>query len=49
MDARRIGGIVERLNAEQPDMIVLLGDYVNALRPRILQRARAGLRMGRRA
>jgi len=33
MDARRIGGIVERLNAERPDVIVLLGDYVNALRP----------------
>ncbi|MFZ1107356.1 MAG: metallophosphoesterase [Rhodomicrobium sp.] len=32
MDARRIGGIVERLNAERPDVIVLLGDYVNALR-----------------
>ncbi len=35
MSARRIGGIVERLNAERPDIIVLLGDYVNALRLRL--------------
>ena len=34
MSPRRIGGIVERLNALNPDVIVLLGDYVNALRPR---------------
>jgi hypothetical protein len=34
MDAPRIAGIVERLNAEKPDVIVLLGDYVNALRAR---------------
>jgi uncharacterized protein len=34
MDARRIGEIVERMNAQRPDIIVLLGDYVNALRPR---------------
>ncbi|MGO9544278.1 MAG: metallophosphoesterase [Rhodomicrobium sp.] len=32
MPARRIGAIVERLNALHPDVIVLLGDYVNALR-----------------
>ncbi len=31
MDAHRIAGIVARLNAERPDLIVLLGDYVNAL------------------
>jgi predicted MPP superfamily phosphohydrolase len=34
MNAQRIGGIVERLNAEKPDLIVLLGDYVNGLKPR---------------
>lgn len=34
MNARRIGGIVERLSAEKPDLIVLLGDYVNALKLR---------------
>ncbi len=34
MPARRIGGIVERLNRLEPDLIVLLGDYVNALRYR---------------
>ncbi len=34
MNARRIGGIVERLDAEKPDLIVLLGDYVNALKAR---------------
>ncbi len=34
MPARRIGSIVERLNGERPDVIVLLGDYVNALRAR---------------
>jgi len=33
MDARRIGGIAARLNAERPDIVVLLGDYVNALHP----------------
>ncbi len=32
MGARRIAGIARRLNALRPDMIVLLGDYVNALR-----------------
>ncbi len=31
MPARRIGAIVERLNRLEPDVIVLLGDYVNAL------------------
>jgi uncharacterized protein len=34
MPARRIGAIVERLNHCKPDLIVLLGDYVNALRLR---------------
>jgi predicted MPP superfamily phosphohydrolase len=34
MPARRIGAIVERLNRYKPDLIVLLGDYVNALRLR---------------
>jgi predicted MPP superfamily phosphohydrolase len=34
MPARRIGAIVERLNRYKPDIIVLLGDYVNALRLR---------------
>jgi len=36
MPASRIGEIVERLNGLKPDMIVLLGDYVNALRPRFV-------------
>ncbi len=31
MSARRIGGIVDQLNAQKPDIVVLLGDYVNAL------------------
>ena len=49
MSARRIGSIVDQLNAEEPDMIVLLGDYVNASQAEILhsQGARAG--MGRPA
>ncbi len=34
MTARRIGGIVDQLNAQKPDVIVLLGDYVNGLRRR---------------
>jgi uncharacterized protein len=34
MPPRRIGAIVERLNRCKPDLIVLLGDYVNALRLR---------------
>jgi uncharacterized protein len=34
MSARRIGMIAERMNRLKPDVIVLLGDYVNALRPR---------------
>ncbi len=34
MSARRIGAIVDRMNALKPDLVVLLGDYVNALRPR---------------
>lgn len=34
MPARRVGAIAERLNELRPDVIVLLGDYVNALRPR---------------
>lgn len=34
MPARRIGAIADRLNEMKPDLIVLLGDYVNALRPR---------------
>ncbi len=33
MPAHRIGAIVDRLNELKPDVIVLLGDYVNALRP----------------
>ena len=33
MPARRIGTIVDQLNAQKPDIIVLLGDYVNALGP----------------
>lgn len=33
MPAARIGAIVERLNGLKPDLIVLLGDYVNALKP----------------
>jgi uncharacterized protein len=33
MNARRIAGIAARMNALKPDMVVLLGDYVNALRP----------------
>jgi uncharacterized protein len=35
MPARRVGVIVERLNELKPDVIVLLGDYVNALRPNL--------------
>ena len=38
MSAQRIGGIVDRLNAQKPDVIVLLGDYVNGLRPRCYTR-----------
>ena len=38
MSAHRIGSIVERLNAQKPDVIVLLGDYVNGLRPRYYTR-----------
>jgi predicted MPP superfamily phosphohydrolase len=34
MPARRIGAIVERMNRFKPDITVLLGDYVNALRLR---------------
>jgi uncharacterized protein len=34
MPARRIGAIAERMNRCKPDLIVLLGDYVNALRLR---------------
>jgi predicted MPP superfamily phosphohydrolase len=34
MPAGRIGAIVERLNRCKPDIVVLLGDYVNALRLR---------------
>ncbi len=34
MPARRVGDIVERLNRLRPDLIVLLGDYVNALKLR---------------
>lgn len=33
MTAERIGAIAERMNEQKPDLIVLLGDYVNALRP----------------
>ncbi|MGA7328278.1 MAG: metallophosphoesterase [Rhodomicrobium sp.] len=33
MPPSRIGSIVNRMNGLNPDMIVLLGDYVNALRP----------------
>ncbi|WP_210336459.1 metallophosphoesterase [Rhodomicrobium vannielii] len=38
MPAHRIGDIAARLAAMKPDMIVLLGDYVNALRPRFVSR-----------
>ena len=38
MSAHRIGGIVDQLNAQKPDIIVLLGDYVNGLRPRCYTR-----------
>ena len=38
MSARRIGGIVDQLNAQKPDIIVLLGDYVNGLRRRYCTR-----------
>ena len=31
MSAHRIGRIVDQLNAQKPDVIVLLGDYVNGL------------------
>ena len=34
MPAMRVGAIVERLNRCKPDVIVLLGDYVNALKLR---------------
>ncbi len=34
MPAARVGDIVERLNRLRPDLIVLLGDYVNALKLR---------------
>ena len=34
MPARRIGAIAAQLNACKPDIVVLLGDYVNALRLR---------------
>jgi uncharacterized protein len=34
MPAARVGMIVDRLNHLKPDIIFLLGDYVNALRPR---------------
>ena len=34
MPTRRIGRIVDVLNAQKPDVIVLLGDFVNGLRPR---------------
>jgi predicted MPP superfamily phosphohydrolase len=34
MPVGRIEGIVARMNALKPDITVLLGDYVNALRPR---------------
>lgn len=33
MPARRVGVIVERMNSLGPDLVVLLGDYVNALKP----------------
>jgi predicted MPP superfamily phosphohydrolase len=38
MSAHRIGSIVDQLNAQKPDVIVLLGDYVNGLRPRYYTR-----------
>ncbi len=34
MPAKRVAGIAERLNWLRPDLIVLLGDYVNALKLR---------------
>jgi len=39
MPARRIEAIATRLNALNPDVIVLLGDYVNALKPHFYTRA----------
>ena len=38
MSAHRISSIVDQLNAQKPDVIVLLGDYVNGLRPRYCTR-----------
>ena len=38
MSPHRIGGIVDQLNAQKPDVIVLLGDYVNALQRRYYTR-----------
>ena len=38
MSAHRIGGIVDQLDAQKPDVIVLLGDYVNGLRRRYYTR-----------
>ena len=38
MSAHRISGIVDQLNAQKPDVIMLLGDYVNGLRPRYYSR-----------
>ncbi len=38
MSAHRIGVIVDQLNAKKPDVIVLLGDYVNGLRPKYYAR-----------
>ena len=38
MPVQRISGIVHELNAQKPDIIVLLGDYVNGLRRRYCTR-----------
>ncbi len=38
MSAHRIGGIVDQLAAQKPDVIMLLGDYVNGLRRRFYTR-----------
>jgi predicted MPP superfamily phosphohydrolase len=38
MPVERISGIVHELNAQKPDIIVLLGDYVNGLRRRYCTR-----------
>ncbi len=41
VDAARMGRIVERVNALQPDIVVLLGDYVGGHAPEALSAAAA--------